>query len=141
MEPTAKKQDSSLATHGEAGELQAARTHSREFESVAESSPDNIIRYDLNCRAVYINRMLEKTVNVAAASLLGKTPLESRFDGIVGIENYQAKLQQVIATGGQADVELLAPDPDGNPAPTMSTLPPNAIAAAESSAHWLLVAT
>jgi len=112
------RQDSSHETDGEAGSYQSAqasRAADREFNSIAESSPDNIIRYDLDCRAVYVNRMMEKTVNVAAASLIGKTPLESRFDGIAGIENYQAQLQHVIATGGHADVEVVAPDRDGNP--------------------------
>lgn len=64
------------------------RSRNEELNSVVEKSPDNIIRYDLNCRAVYVNRMMEKTVNVTAVSLIGKTPVESRFDGLSGVENY-----------------------------------------------------
>lgn len=93
---------------------QVLRMRNHELNSVVESSPDNIIRYDLNCRAVYVNHMMEKTVNVAATSLLGKTPVEGKFDGLVGVENYQAKLQQVIDTGMQENVEVTVRDPGGN---------------------------
>ncbi|MCK9394704.1 MAG: EAL domain-containing protein [Methylobacter sp.] len=86
----------------------------RELSSLVESSPDNIIRYDQDCRAVYVNRMLERTVDVAPESLIGKTPMESGFDGCIGIENYQAKLQQVICTGESQNVEVMVSSPGGD---------------------------
>ena len=86
---------------------QVAHTRNHELNSVVESSPDNIIRYDLNCRAVYVNHMMEKTANVTSISLIGKTPIESKFDGLVGVEDYQAKLQWVIDSGMKEEVEVM----------------------------------
>lgn len=87
----------------------------QELSSLLESSPDNIIRYDLDCRAIYVNHMMEETVDVNASSLLGKTPVESRFDGLVGIENYQQKLQEVMLDGDPREVEMVAKNPQGEP--------------------------
>ena len=93
---------------------QELRMQNQEPNSVAECSPDNIIGYDLDCRAVYVNHMMEKTVNFTTASLIGRTPVESKFDGLVGVENYQAALQRVIGTGEPEDVEVMLPDHGGN---------------------------
>ncbi len=86
----------------------------QELSSLVESAPDNIIRYDLDCRAVYVNHRLEKTVDVVSESLIGKTPLESKYDGFIGVEDYQAKLQQVIDTGVAQEVEVRVPNPNGD---------------------------
>jgi diguanylate cyclase (GGDEF)-like protein/PAS domain S-box-containing protein len=86
----------------------------QELSSLVESSPDNIIRYDLDCRAVYINHRLEATVDVVSESLIGKTPLESKYDGFIGVEDYQAKLQQVINTGEAQEVEVRVSNPNGD---------------------------
>ncbi|WP_333873850.1 EAL domain-containing protein [Methylobacter sp.] len=86
----------------------------QELSSLVESSPDNIIRYDLDCRAVYVNHRLEMTVDVASESLIGKTPIESKFNTCIGIENYQEKLQQVIYTGKPQDVEVMVPNHHGD---------------------------
>ena len=85
----------------------------QEFSSLLESSPDNIIRYDRDCRAIYVNHLMEETVDVDTSSLLGKTPMESRFDGLVGVENYQQKLQEVIAHGEPREMEVVARNPQG----------------------------
>jgi len=90
------------------------RVRNHELNAVVESSPDNIIRYDRNCRAVYANRRMEESVNIRIASILGKTPLERKQDGFEGVENYQAKLEQVINTGRQESVEVKVRDPGGN---------------------------
>jgi len=86
----------------------------QEFSSLVESAPDSIIRYDLGCRAVYINHILEKMVDVVSGSLIGKTPMESKFDGLIGVENYQTKLQQVIYTGESQNVEIMVSSPSGD---------------------------
>lgn len=82
------------------------RKREQELSSVVESSPDNIIRYDLNCRAVFVNQKMEETADVNASSLIGKTPIEAKFDGLIGVENYQEKLQQVIRTGEPDEVDV-----------------------------------
>lgn len=82
----------------------------REFRTLAENSPDNIARYDLQCRLRYINPQLEKTLGVAAHDMLGITPnevcnpLEDNYD------EYQAKIKSVLSTGQGDEIELTFPD-------------------------------
>lgn len=93
---------------------QVLRIRNQDLNLVAKCSPDNIIRYDLECRAVYVNHMMERTVNVTTASLIGEIPVESRFDGFAGVEAYQAALQRVIGTGAEENVEITLLDRGGN---------------------------
>lgn len=79
-----------------------------EFRMLAENSPDNICRYDKQCRIVYTNLNLAATLGKDVRDILGKTPLESSPGPIyVG---YQACLEEVIATGLPSDMELIVPD-------------------------------
>lgn len=91
-------------------ELQLIESEQK-FRSLAESSPDNIIRYDTKCRAVYINRNMNLTVGSDVVSYIGHTPMESNnFPSTV---DYQAKLQQVIQTGQPDEIEVVVPDLKG----------------------------
>jgi len=78
------------------------------FRSLAESSPDNIIRYNTECKAVYINRNMKLSVNSDVVSLIGKTPMES--NNYPGTSEYQAKLEEVIKTGQPDELEVVVPD-------------------------------
>jgi PAS domain S-box-containing protein len=91
-------------------ELQLVESE-RKFRSLAESSPDNIIRYDTECRAVYINRNFNLTVGSDVVSYIGHTPMES--NNYPGTAEYQAKLQQVIQTGNPGEIEVVVPDLKG----------------------------
>ncbi len=96
---------------------QAERQLSRreqEYRTLVENSPDNIIRYDTACRAVYVNHILETSVAVEATALLGKTPTESRFDGLVGVEHYEASLRRVLQTGEPEGIEVQVRNPQGD---------------------------
>lgn len=78
----------------------------QQFRTLAENLPDNITRYDFNCRKVYVNSQLEKTLGRSAASLIGLTP----FDGYgEGFSVYQQTLEQVLATGQDAELDLMVP--------------------------------
>jgi len=83
----------------------------QKFRSLAESSPDNIIRYDTECRADYINRNMSLTVGSDVVSIIGHTPMES--NNYPGTADYQAKLQQVIQTGNPGEIEVIVPDLKG----------------------------
>ncbi len=48
----------------------------REFRTLAENSPDVIVRYDRDCRRTYINQAYKVSTNVTEAAVLGKTPRE-----------------------------------------------------------------
>ena len=94
---------------------QVIRERNQELNAIVESSPDNIIRYDKNCRAIHVNGNMEKTIKVAASALIGRTPVELEINGLV-CADYQAVLQHVIATGTEGNIEVAVPDPHGNPA-------------------------
>jgi len=74
----------------------------QEFRTLAEHSPDNISRYDLQCRMHYINPSLEKALGKCAQELLGKTPMECKPDA----HAYQAKIEDVIRTGHDDEIEV-----------------------------------
>jgi PAS domain S-box-containing protein len=83
------------------------RRRESEFRALAENSPDNIIRYDTGCRAIYINPRMERTLGRPAAPILGKTPLE---DAGEEFHAYQERIEQVIATGEDAEFDVFMPD-------------------------------
>jgi PAS domain S-box-containing protein len=84
----------------------ALRESEQKFRSLAESSPDNIIRYDLAYRAVYVNKNLGKAVKPEISLLIGNTPIGSATEKTAGIIEYQSKLQQVILTGKSDEMEI-----------------------------------
>jgi PAS domain S-box-containing protein len=91
---------------------EALQKSEEKFRSLAESSPDNIILYDTECRAVYINRNMRLSVSNDVVSYIGKTPMESNnFPSTV---DYQTILQQVIQTGLPGELEIVVPNPKGD---------------------------
>jgi PAS domain S-box-containing protein len=86
----------------------------REFRTLAENAPDNIVRYDRQCRYVYGNPQHEKTVGIPMRDLIGKTPVEC-FPGIAEAVAYQARIGTVIETGRPAEDEAITPGEDGRP--------------------------
>ncbi len=83
----------------------------QKFRSLAESSPDSIIRYDTECRLLYVNRSMELTIDFNLAPKIGKRPTENtRFPDI---KKYLAKLRQVIQTGQPDEMEVVVPNPAG----------------------------
>jgi len=88
--------------------VEALAAQEREFRTLAENSPDNIIRYDVNCRAVYVNPTLEKTLGSPVSEMLGTTPVESAL--IDEPEKYQAKIANVFKTGIDGEMDIVLPD-------------------------------
>jgi PAS domain S-box-containing protein len=64
----------------------------REFRSLAENLPDNIARWDVEGRYLYVNPTHERLLGVAASEVLGK-PLPDTH------EHVKAAIAQVVATG------------------------------------------
>lgn len=97
---------------------EAIRKREHEFLSLAENSPDNIMRYDIDCRMIYANSQPETTAGYYESVFMGKTPLESNPNGYyeggrAEVANYQAALQAVLSGGGKKDVEMHIPDGSG----------------------------
>ncbi len=80
----------------------------REFRTLAENSPDNIARYDTDCRTIYVNPALEKTLGRPASELLGPTPAESEL--IDEFREYHEKIVRVLETGNDAEMDIVMPD-------------------------------
>ncbi|HLP18288.1 MAG TPA: PAS domain S-box protein, partial [Bacteroidota bacterium] len=83
------------------------------FHSLADNSPDVIVRYDRECRRIYINPAWEKANGMVAARVLGKTPIEmpSRI-GAMSLD-LQNKLLQTVETGSGFEFELTWIDQSG----------------------------
>ena len=92
---------------------QDLRLREREFRTLAENSPDNIIRYGMDGRAVYCNREIEERVTVSAQRIVGRMPCEAAPPGMVGCEAYEQQVWRTLATGERGTVELQVPHPSG----------------------------
>jgi len=90
------------------GDALAARE--REFRTLAENSPDNIARYDLNCRTIYVNPALEKTLGRPASEILGTPPMEMKEADIYEARKYQEKIAEVFKTGKDYEMDIVLPD-------------------------------
>lgn len=86
----------------------ALQTREKEFRTLAENLPDNIARYDHQCRLTYANPQLMATLGLPAAQLLGKTPSETVADGC--LDAYEAQIRQVLASGETAESFPILPD-------------------------------
>jgi diguanylate cyclase (GGDEF)-like protein/PAS domain S-box-containing protein len=81
----------------------------RELRTLVENLPDNVIRYSRECRAIYVTPLLDKAYGKeASAILIGKTPLEVHGD-IADVRAYQEKLEYVIVTGENDELEITLP--------------------------------
>lgn len=89
------------------------RDREREFRTLAENSPDNIIRYGLDKRAIYCNREIKERVTTTAQRIVGRTPIEAAPPGMEGAEVYERQLERTLATGERGLVELIVPHPSG----------------------------
>lgn len=76
----------------------------QESRSLIDNSPDNISRYDHDCRRVYANPTYGAMVDGGVAALLGKKP--SEFPGGANADLYEAKIKEVFSTGQLAEFEL-----------------------------------
>ena len=97
-------------TESKIAELQLIESEQK-FRSLAEGSPDNILRYDADCRLVYVNRNMDFTERLNLSSNIGKTPLES--DDFQSMKDYSEKLQEVINTGQPDELEIVIPNHNG----------------------------
>ncbi len=83
----------------------ALRSSERQFRTLAENTPDNIVRYDKYCRVVYANPQIESLMCRSFGSMIGMTPTELT-PGEEGAKRYQQAIERVLQTGKQESVEL-----------------------------------
>lgn len=80
----------------------------KQFRTLVESLPDNILRYDRECRAIYVSPAIERIGGKDAVNMLmGKTPMEAHFlEDDTQAMMYQTKLKHTIETGERDEMEL-----------------------------------
>ncbi len=101
---------------------QALARSELEYRSLAENLPDNIIRYDRDCRVIYCNPVIKQNLNLDVDRLLGKTPVEfakstpadSGEDDLLELNTeIECRVRQVIETGESSEMEVVLKTPDG----------------------------
>ncbi|OGR37746.1 MAG: hypothetical protein A2051_06885 [Desulfovibrionales bacterium GWA2_65_9] len=86
----------------------AQRAREQEFRTLAENSPDMIVRYDRDCRRIYVNPTTERVTGHMERELLGKTPTEISTLGQAA-RRYHELLQGVLATGKPCEIDMNVP--------------------------------
>ncbi len=77
---------------------QALRDSEEKFRSLAESSPDYIMRYDRQCRHMYMNPATLRVSGLSKDKIIGKTHLETGFDESQS-QFWEEKITGVFETG------------------------------------------
>ncbi|MDX1810281.1 MAG: PAS domain S-box protein [Sulfurospirillaceae bacterium] len=90
------------------------RQKEQEFRTLAENSPDVIVRYDSNLKRVYANPAYAKINNMPVDEVLGKTPEEKAGRIAPMATAFEAKLKEVIKTGQNAEMEITWQDEGNN---------------------------
>ena len=90
---------------------EALAEREREFRTLADNVPDNIVRYDCGARILYMNKTLERTMGCRASEMLGKTAGEVAPDG--RYDALEQAVRRVGASGNAEDFEQIVSDPDG----------------------------
>ena len=77
----------------------------RHFRTLAENSPNIIIRYDRECRRVYVNQAYVRETGNLFDRAVGVSP-EANWIPDMPIEKYMTKLRQTIETGVATELVL-----------------------------------
>lgn len=85
----------------------------REFRTLAENLPDNIIRYDRDCRVHYMNPTMARTINPELLPSVGELPVDACPDSSL-IRDLQRMVEQVMDSGERVETEFEMKHPDGS---------------------------
>jgi PAS domain S-box-containing protein len=96
----------------------------REFRTLAENSPDAIVRYDRDCRRIYFNRAYADATGIATDQALGKTPQECWWIVSPSAEEYTARLLRVMDSAETDELQMEMRDKEGNPVYRIMSLIP-----------------
>ena len=87
------------------------RKREYEFRTLAENLPDNILRYDRQCRKIYGNSSMLKMLGIEAHQLLDKSTEEIHPEPQGGRNDYYHKLRRVLTSGEPDEIEFLVSPP------------------------------
>jgi PAS domain S-box-containing protein len=91
---------------------QALQESEQQFRTLAENSPNIIMRYDRHCRRIYVNPAYERKTGVSFGQAKGKTPLQQWGVGTMSAEEYMATVGQVIDSGIATTIMMEWAHPD-----------------------------
>lgn len=79
----------------------ALRESEQQFRTLTENSPNIIMRYDRNCRHIYVNPAYERNTGIPYDKATGATPVEQwpTADTSMSADEYMTALHQVITSG------------------------------------------
>ena len=83
------------------------------FRTLAENSPDMIVRFDRDCRQVLINPAYYRETGIDSGSAQNKSLDEVWHKANISAEEYKATLRQVMKTGISSNVLLEWEKPNG----------------------------
>jgi diguanylate cyclase (GGDEF)-like protein/PAS domain S-box-containing protein len=83
----------------------------QEFRTLAENTPDNVIRYDRQCRVSYVNPAMARTIAPEFLPVVGKLPFETNPDS-EQLRGLQGLVVQVMESGERLEVEFEILHPD-----------------------------
>lgn len=88
------------------------RERERKYRTLAESMPDNLIRYDLHGRVQYMNPALRSCLSPEVLPVQGELITETFPDSDAVLE-YQRVIERVVATGKPSEIEVNLPNQRG----------------------------
>ncbi len=83
-----------------------------EFRSLTENLPDNIIRYGRDCRVLYMNPSMARTIAPQLLPVVGKMPVEATPD-LPEVRELQSLVEKVMDHGERVEIEYPIRHPDG----------------------------
>ncbi|MFA7279958.1 MAG: PAS domain S-box protein [Sterolibacterium sp.] len=84
-----------------------------DFRSLAENSPDFIVRYDRDCRRTYVNAAFERETGIPVNTALNCMP-GTLWRSSISVADYLDRLRQVMATGEPLELVLAWDRPNEN---------------------------
>ena len=88
---------------------QALRESEERFRAFAENSPDTIMRFDSECRHLYVNPVTERQTGIPAKEFIGKTHVEMGFPGYLA-NLWEDAIRKVFLTKSMNRVEFMLPN-------------------------------
>jgi PAS domain S-box-containing protein len=82
------------------------REREQEFRTLAENSPDVIVRYDRDGRRIYVNPEFERVNHLSAQEVYGKTPAELSTELAPKADVFTEKLMAAMASGTVDKIDL-----------------------------------
>jgi len=84
----------------------------KKYRTLAETIPDNIVRYDKDGHVIYMNTRIQETINTKFEDFRNLLPTERNRDTLPkgAYDKYEQNLFEVLKTGKVIEFEFLVPD-------------------------------